>query len=123
LSIHSRDSSSSGTAIQQCRYLPRCSVAASDDTWRIEIKCAFPSPTATRCCSCSNKYIAVSRNRYKIMHGYYHVVNFITDDCNLVIAGWWLIKQCGTTSSFRSCYVHVDCQNFNKHAPSAKKLS
>ena len=31
----------------------RRSVAASDDTWRIEIKCAFPGPTATptrRCC-------------------------------------------------------------------------
>jgi len=23
-----------------------------DDTWRIEMKCAFPGPTATRCCSC-----------------------------------------------------------------------
>jgi len=29
-----------------------CSVAALDDTWRIEMKCAFPGPTATRCCSC-----------------------------------------------------------------------
>jgi len=28
------------------------SMAALDDTWRIEIKCAFPGPTATRCCSC-----------------------------------------------------------------------
>jgi len=31
----------------------RRSVAASDDTWRIEMKCAFQGPTATRCCSCS----------------------------------------------------------------------
>ena len=26
--------------------------AASDDTWRTKMKCAFPGPTATRCCSC-----------------------------------------------------------------------
>jgi len=28
------------------------SVAASDDTCRIEMECAFPCPTAARCCSC-----------------------------------------------------------------------
>jgi len=42
---------SSSAAIQQCRHLPCCSVAASDDTWRIEMKCAFLDPTAMRCCS------------------------------------------------------------------------
>ena len=26
-------------------------MAASDNTWLIEMKCAFPGPTATRCCS------------------------------------------------------------------------
>jgi len=31
----------------------RRSVTASDDTWRIEMKCAFPGPAATRWCSCS----------------------------------------------------------------------
>jgi len=35
---------------------PRRSVAVtlavSDDTRRIEMKCAFPGPIATRCCSC-----------------------------------------------------------------------
>ena len=24
--------------------------AASDDTWRIKMNCAFPGPTTTRCC-------------------------------------------------------------------------
>jgi len=43
MKLHIGTSSSSGR-----------SVAASNDTWRIEIKCAFPGPTATRCCSCSN---------------------------------------------------------------------
>jgi len=33
---------------QQRRHLPRCSVGASDDTWRIEMKCRFHGPTATR---------------------------------------------------------------------------
>jgi len=46
---------------QQCRQqrghttVPHVShrcVATSDDTWWIEEKCAFPCPTATRCCSC-----------------------------------------------------------------------
>ena len=32
-------------------------VAESDDTWRIEIKCAFPGPTATRCCSCLEIFV------------------------------------------------------------------
>ena len=27
-------------------------MGASDDTWRIEMKCTFPGPIATRCCSC-----------------------------------------------------------------------
>jgi len=27
------------------------SVAASDDTWQIEMKCVFPGPTSTRYCS------------------------------------------------------------------------
>jgi len=36
-----------------CPHEPRLSVAASEDTWRTEMKCAFPGPTATRCCSCS----------------------------------------------------------------------
>ena len=36
-----------------CPHVPRrSSVAAWDDTWRREMKCAFPGPTATRCCSC-----------------------------------------------------------------------
>jgi len=39
-------------AIQQCLHVQRRSVVASDDTWRIKVKCAFPGPTATRCCSC-----------------------------------------------------------------------
>jgi len=37
-------------ATQQCPRVPRRIVAASDDTWRIEIKCAFPGPKATRSC-------------------------------------------------------------------------
>jgi len=32
-----------------CLHLPRRSVAASADTWRTEMTCAFPGPTATRC--------------------------------------------------------------------------
>jgi len=32
--------------------LPRRSVAASDDTWRIDMNCTFPGLTATRYCSC-----------------------------------------------------------------------
>jgi len=36
----------------KCHHLPRCSMAASDDTWRIEMTWAFPGPTAKRCCSC-----------------------------------------------------------------------
>jgi len=36
---------------KQWPHLPRRSVAASDDNWRIEMKYAFPGPTATRCCS------------------------------------------------------------------------
>ena len=31
--------------------MQRRGVAASDDTWRIEMNCAFPGPTAMRCCS------------------------------------------------------------------------
>jgi len=27
-------------------------LAASDDTWRMEMKCAFPGLTTVRCCSC-----------------------------------------------------------------------
>ena len=40
-------------------HVPRRSVTASDDTWRIETKCAFPGPTATRCCFCYNKCLVV----------------------------------------------------------------
>ena len=32
--------------------LPRHSVAALDDTWRIDTNCAFLGPTAMHCCSC-----------------------------------------------------------------------
>jgi len=39
-------------AMQQFPHVPRRSVAASDDTWQIEMKCAFPGPTASSCCSC-----------------------------------------------------------------------
>jgi len=48
LAMHSSisHSSSSGPHVQ------RRSVDASDDTWRIEMKCAFPGSTVTRCCSC-----------------------------------------------------------------------
>jgi len=38
-------------AIQLVPHVPGRSVTASDDTWRIEMKCAFPGPTATHCCS------------------------------------------------------------------------
>jgi len=40
-------------AASQRPNVSRRSVAALDDTWRIEMKCAFRVPTATRCCSCS----------------------------------------------------------------------
>ena len=43
---------SGGGSIQHCLHVPRRSVTASDDTWRIEMKCAFLGPTATRRCSC-----------------------------------------------------------------------
>ena len=33
-------------------HVPGRSVTASDDTWRIEMKCAFPGATTTGCCSC-----------------------------------------------------------------------
>ena len=33
-------------------HVRRRIVAASDATWRIDMNCAFPGPTATRCCSC-----------------------------------------------------------------------
>jgi len=52
-------------AIQQCSYVSRSSVAASDDTWRIDMKCTFSGRTATRCCSYFHKYdtnILIDRN-------------------------------------------------------------
>ena len=33
-------------------HVTRRRVVASDDTWRIDVNCAFPGSTATRCCSC-----------------------------------------------------------------------
>jgi len=43
-------SSSAGPHVQ------RRSVPASYDTGRTEMKCAFPGPTATRCCSCYSNF-------------------------------------------------------------------
>jgi len=33
-----------GHTVLQCPHLPHCSVAASDDSWRIEMKYAFADP-------------------------------------------------------------------------------
>jgi len=40
------------TSSERCLHVPRRSVGTSDDTWQIEMNCAFPGPTATHCCSC-----------------------------------------------------------------------
>jgi len=42
----------------QVPHVPRRNVTASDDTWRIEMNCAFPGPTATRCYSCLDRFVS-----------------------------------------------------------------
>ena len=49
---------------QQPPHVQRCSLAALEATWRIEMNCAFPGSTATRCCSCSN---SLSKVQYIIV--------------------------------------------------------
>jgi len=44
-------------------------MAASNATWRIEMNCTFPGPTATRCCSCffSNWTTTFPHTRFQIL--------------------------------------------------------
>jgi len=42
--------------------MQRHTMPASDDTWRTEMKCAFPGPTVTRCCSCGSKELPFELN-------------------------------------------------------------
>ena len=43
--MHSSSAAAAAQAYHQAKP------AESDDTWLVEMKFAFPSPTATRCCS------------------------------------------------------------------------
>jgi len=89
---HSSDiscsSSSSAAAVAAAAAAGRTCRAAAwlrrTKTWQIEMKCAFPDPTATRCCSCYNNFgkrgpiliilslphsqINCSKSRHKIYH-------------------------------------------------------
>lgn len=53
----------------------RRDVVESDDTWRIEINCAFPDPTAARYCSwfsksCKCKFVEWSKRKLCIIQDY-----------------------------------------------------
>ena len=54
-----RSRNSSSAAADGGLHVQRRSVAASDANWRIEVNYAFPSPTATRCCSCYYYFLII----------------------------------------------------------------
>ena len=70
-----------------------CSAAALDDTWRIEMKCVLPGPTATRCCFCIDKIGRACRR-------YCALCKFITStriyyDPSCLLVRWlvgWLVR-------------------------------